>query len=77
MNSTTSIRTLLLYVDGMSERACQRFGHAFIKEIDEFCTLNKLKTDVPPNDLTRSSQQDSNKQVEKFGNMLRIFANSE
>ena len=40
-----SSKSSLVTIDGISESLCQRFGHAFIKEVEEFCRENKLSVD--------------------------------
>lgn len=59
----SSLQTLMLYVDGMSESTCRLFGNAFIKEINEFSTSKKLKTNVPLYIGAKSAQEDLSNQV--------------
>ena len=63
----------MLYVDGMSESACRLFGNAFIKEINEFSALKKLKTNVPLCIGAKNAQQDLSNEVRALSDFIYII----
>lgn len=69
----SSTQTLMLYVDGMSESICRLFGNAFIKEVNKFSALKKLKTNVPLCIGATNAQQDLSNEVRAWSDFIYIM----
>lgn len=69
----SSTQALMLYVDGMSESICRLFGNAFIKEVNKFSALKKLKTNVPLCIGATNAQQDLSNEVRAWSDFIYIM----